>query len=414
MGVVEVVGVGDDGPDGLSPKIMRRIAEADLLLGAERLLSYFPDVRARTVPIKANLDDIVRTIDLASEDMIVVLASGDPNFFGIAKRLVAALGKDRVEIVPNVSAMQLAFARIKESWDDARVYSAHGRGIRDLVDVVRSSRKLAVLTDPTNTPSAMARELLVAGLADVRAFVCENLGSQRERVTEGRLDELVDREFSSLNVLVLINERAGTASPKWTIGIPDDEFHQRKPLRGLITKSEVRVVSLAKLGLREDSLVWDVGAGSGAVSVEASLMARRGRVFAVERRAEDVAIIRDNLEKFGIGNVTIVLGFAPEALGELPNPDAVFVGGSGGKLREIVAAAGKRLGPGGRIVVNLTTIENLSIAAAALPAEGFSFDVTQVAVARGKAVGGLTRFEGLDPVFVVSGWKMSEQVLNGG
>ncbi len=410
MGIVRIIGVGDNGAESLNDRALDQIREADLLVGADRLLRFFPDVQAQRLPIKANLDDVVNKIKSSSADNIVVLASGDPAFFGIARNLIARLGKDKIEIIPNLSSVQLAFARIKESWDDATLYSVHGRDMNELIDIVQSSHKMAILTDKVNSPSAIAEHLVSAGLTGIKAFVCENLGSYNERITETVSEELVGREFSPLNVLVLMNEDNAAMWPpgEWTIGIPDGEFHQRKPLRGLITKSEIRVVSLSKLAIKPNSVVWDVGAGSGSVSVEAALLAPRGRVFAIERHAEDAAIIRKNVDKFGTSNVVIIKGQAPDSLVQLPDPNAVFVGGSGGKLREIVAVVAKRLALNGSIVINVTTVENLPIAVSALRDSGFTLDVTQIAVSRGKTVGNLTRLEALDPIFIVSGKKISK------
>jgi precorrin-6Y C5,15-methyltransferase (decarboxylating) len=165
----------------------------------------------------------------------------------------------------------------------------------------------------------------------------------------------------------------------------------------------VRVVSISKLALRDDSIVWDVGAGAGSVSIEAAIQVRRGQVFAVERGAEDAEIIRQNVAHFGLRNIVVVEANAPEALADLPDPDAVFVGGSGGGMREVIAVIATRLRPGGRVVVNVATVESLSLAIAALREKGFDPELTQISVARSQAIGTLTRLAALDPVFIVSG-----------
>ncbi|MDO8691049.1 MAG: precorrin-6Y C5,15-methyltransferase (decarboxylating) subunit CbiT, partial [Dehalococcoidia bacterium] len=266
-------------------------------------------------------------------------------------------------------------------------------------------RKIGIFTDERNSPSAIARELLARGVTGYRAFVCENLGDANERVTETDLAGLAGLEFSPLNVLVLLREidpPNGVGRRQWTLGIPDEEFLKRKPLTGLITKTEVRVVSLSKLNLRDDSLVWDIGAGSGSVSVEAALIARCGRVYAVEQHAADAALVRSNFDRFGVNNAKVVEGVAPDALAALPDPDAIFIGGSGGRLEAILDVARQRLKPGGRVAANLATITNLEGMLRGLASRGFEVDVTMVNVARSKGVGGLLRFQSLDPVFVVS------------
>lgn len=196
-------------------------------------------------------------------------------------------------------------------------------------------------------------------------------------------------------------------SPLWTLGIADDEFHQRKPLRGLITKMEVRVVALARLGLRDDSIVWDVGAGSGTVSIEAALLAPRGRVFAIEKDPEDCDNIRLNVAKFAAANVEVLEALAPDCFAALPDPDAVFVGGSAGRMGAILEQALARLRPSGRVVVDAATIENLAEAVSCLKRLGVAPDVTLLSAARSKDIVGLTRFEALNPVFIVAARRTS-------
>ncbi len=195
---------------------------------------------------------------------------------------------------------------------------------------------------------------------------------------------------------------------QWTIGIPDKEFYQRKPLQGLITKAEVRVISLSKMSIRPDSVVWDIGAGSGSVSIEAALIAKNGSVHAIEKNLEDCENVRQNIQKFGATNVELIHGVAPENLEAFPDPDAVFIGGSGGKMSEIISISASRLRNGGRIVVDAATIENLAEALAGLKDNRLCTAVTMVSIGRSKDIIGLTRFEALNPVFVLSGWREEE------
>lgn len=191
----------------------------------------------------------------------------------------------------------------------------------------------------------------------------------------------------------------------WTLGIPDSEFFQRKPERGLLTKAEVRVIALSKMCIRPDGTVWDIGGGAGSVTIEAALLAPQGQVYVIEKNAEDCENIRQNIAKFGTKHVTLVEGHAPDGLDSWPDPDAVFVGGTGGRMDAIVSLACKRLKPGGRVVVDAATIENLGEADRALKACGFETELTLVSVARSKPILNLTRFDALNPVFVVTGWR---------
>ncbi|MBI2979986.1 MAG: precorrin-6y C5,15-methyltransferase (decarboxylating) subunit CbiE, partial [Chloroflexi bacterium] len=342
---------------------------------------------------------------------MIVLASGDPGFYGIARYLTGKLGKGNFEIVPNVSSMQLAFARIGESWDDAVLTSVHSRTIEAIVDTVRSNRKVGIITDDKRTPGEIARILLEYGINNRRAYICQDLGTEEESIVETDLENLEETTFSPLNVVILIEDIKDTGQdtpPLQLIGNADDSF--RQPTEGhLITKLEVRAVSLAKLALTEDSVVWDIGAGSGAVSIEASLLARKGNVFAIERNANSVAVIKENVRRFGCHNITVIHAMAPDKLEELPAPNAIFIGGSHGELDEILRLCCRRLRPRGRIVINAVTFETLHRSVASLKANNFDVQVTLVNVARSQGILNLMRLEALNPVFVITGWSSKEK-----
>lgn len=386
-----VVGIGDNGPDSLGREALRAIEGAQVLMGGDRHLGFFSAHPAEKLPIRDNLKEVVARIQ-SEQRRVVVLASGDPLFHGIAGYLSNKIGRERLEILPNISSMQLAFARIKESWQDAVLVSCHAKPIEDALDLVRDAKKVGMFTDDENTPSRVAKELLKAGICSFRAFVCENLGGEGERVVEADLADLPGMTFAPLNVLILTRRaEAGTLQRKdWTFGIPEEAFFQRQPLKGLITKTEVRVISLSKMRIRPGQVVWDIGAGSGSVSIEAALLG--AKVWAIEKNKEDCDVIRKNVEKFGTKDVAVVHGLAPAALADLPEPDAVFVGGSGGEMAEIVRLCQERLKTGGRLVINVATLENLVNLG----------DVTLVQVSRSRPILDLTRFEAQNPVFVIS------------
>ncbi len=391
-GAVWVVGITDAGAASLTAEASAIVERAELLCGGERHLAFFPDHPGERFTIKANVDALVER--LADERRTtVVLASGDPDCFGIGPLLRERLG-ERVTIVPNLSSAQLAFARLGIAWQDAVILSAHGRPLDAILPLALVAEKVAILTDGRNTPAVIARALLEAG-DDARADVFEHLAGPRERHVSGTLWELVDESFAALNVLVLRRDRARP----WPLGLPDDAFAHRG---GMITKAEVRAVSLAKLRLRERATVWDVGAGCGSVAIEASTLARRGAVYAVERDPAQRDYLHENRRRFGAGNVVIVEGMAPAALAELPDPDAVFIGGSGGELAAILTVAMARLRPDARIVANLATLEHLMALLQTAGAAGWPTEVVQVAAARGTEIAGGTRFAALNPVFIVT------------
>ena len=398
---VYIIGVAPGGVSSLSSEARRLVKQAEIVFGGKRLLAMFPSLTGEKIAIRNNLADVT---DLIKKNLgqrrMVVLASGDPDFYGIAGYLTDKLGEDSFEIIPNVSVMQLAFARIKESWDDAVFVSVHARPVEDIVEIVRSSNKVGIFTDDEHTPATIAGMLLEHGVRGYRAYVCQDLGTRKERVIATDLYHLKRKRFSPLNILILLREKPETA-PWQILGIPETSFHRRR--NGLITKHEVRAVSLAKMCLTDESVLWDIGAGSGAVSIEASFLVRKGRIYAIEKNDADVAVIRKNLRKFHVPNVEVVQAFAPDGLDKLPDPTAVFIGGSGGRMEEILNLVGRRLKPGGRIVINIVALENLGAAVNALKGRGFMPDVTLVNVARSTKVAELTRFEALNPVFVVTG-----------
>lgn len=398
---VYIIGVGAGGTASLLPEICQLVDQAEMVFGGERLLRMFPSLTGQKFVLTNNLSE---TADLIKRSLgnkrMAVLASGDPGFHGIARYLTKVLGKDAVEIVPNVSAMQLAFARIKESWDDAVLTSVHAKSIEDIIDLVRGNHKIGILTDERHTPGKIARFLKEHGIENCRAYVCQDLGTRNESIIATDLYSLKQKRFSPLNVLILLREPKEAESQQ-RLGIPEEKFYRQR--EGFITKLEVRAVSLAKLALTENSVVWDIGAGSGAISIEASFLAYRGSIFAIEKSADAVAIIRKNVRRFGRHNITVIRASAPDKLEELPAPDAIFVGGSGGRMAEIISTAGVRLKSRGMIVVNVITLENLHSTIKALQTIGFTFEVTLVNIARSTNVIELTRFEALNPIFVITG-----------
>lgn len=395
--LVTVVGIGDEGPAGLGEEARAAIERAEVLAGGRRHLACFSGHPAAKLVIASTVRDLVAEIERrASDRRVVVLASGDPLFFGIGSLLGARLGPRRVRVLPHVGAVQLAFARIATAWHDATVLSAHGRPLESIIRPALDAAKVAILTDAANTPAAIAGALLEAGMEDCRAVVCEHLGGPQERVVETSLSGLQGRTFDALNVLLLLRERP--ERPTLALGLPDDSFAH---LRGQITKAEVRAVSLSRLRLRRGDTVWDVGAGSGSVGIEAALLTG-GRVFAVERSTEQAAMLRENVARFHAHGVQIVEGEAPEALAQLPAPDAAFVGGSGGRLTDVLEAVASRLRPRGSLALNLTTLDHLASSRAWLAARGWVQDLVQLQVARAAPIAGDERLVALNPIWILA------------
>ncbi|MGE3913352.1 MAG: precorrin-6y C5,15-methyltransferase (decarboxylating) subunit CbiE [Chloroflexota bacterium] len=399
---VLVVGIGDGGPISLPATVVDRINTAEVLVGGRRHLDLFPTVDAERLTITGDLDSVLAQIRAsASQRRVVVLASGDPCFFGIGPLLVEALGQDRVEILPGASSVALAFARLGVAWHDARVVSAHGRPLSDAIKQAAGADKLAVLTDDEHTPSVVGSALLEAGAHDAPAWVFEHLGGPREASTATTLAGLAGKSFAALNVLVVpsvIWDRP--RHPAILFGLPEETYVHAS---GMITKPEVRAVSLSKLRLRPGGVLWDVGAASGSLGIEAASLVPGLSVYAVEKSEIQLRLLWRNVAtRTGDNRVHAVKGEAPDVLADLPDPDAVFVGGSGGKLADILTTTSSRLRPDGRIVCNLVTIENLAEALNWAAVRGIQAEVVQVSIARGTDIMGMTRLQAENPVTVVT------------
>lgn len=402
MKKIYVVGAGVAGQEGFPRWVLELIGRAEILLGSERQLDLFPDFPGEKVAIGSNLGEVVERLK-KTDRKAVVLASGDPLFFGIGRYLLRNLPEADLEFVPNVSSVQYAFAKIKEPWDDAVFVSAHGRGLKGAVDRIVANDKAAVLTDEANTPRAIAAELIDRGRAGYAAWLCENLGTPGERIIATDVKGLLEIEAAPLNVLILIKEyEAGGDEYVPTLGIPDEEFASVKKL---ITKEEIRVVTLAKLKLRHDMTLWDLGAGSGSVSIEADHLLPNGHIYAVERNPLCVEFIKENLHKFNARHITLVEGEAPACLETLPDPDRVFIGGSGGNLWKILEAVDARLPAEGRVVINAVTLDTLSAATDFFDNAGYQVEVTTVNIARTRPLTDYKMFEAYNPVYIIAAVK---------
>ena len=407
---ISIIGIGDDGLEGVPAAARKLIESADLLIGAERTLALVPAHHAERLAVGANLDEAVAKIAAAPNRQIAVLASGDPLFYGLARYLGDKLGKDRFLVMPHVSSMQLAFARVMESWEEAYLTDLANHRLEHVVERIRTATKVGLFTTEGASPNVVAKALLARGIDYFTAYVCENLGSPDERVTQGELAEIATMAFSPLNVMILVRKPNVPDRPADMIGHrrfgnPDEAFLQSKPKQGLLTPAEVRSLALAELDLGPRSVVWDVGAGSGSVSIEAARLASDGATYAIEMDAEDHALIEQNAQRFGVANVVAVLGRAPEVFADLPDPDAVFAQGSGREISRLAQAAFARLRPGGRLVASCGSIENLADLQRTLSELTPHLKVLMLNISRGTPQMDRTRFESLNPTFLLSAVK---------
>lgn len=394
---IKMIGIGDNGKASLLPLYESWIYESELLIGGERQLAFFPDYQGEKLVIKTGLTKLVN--QLANETRnTVILASGDPLFFGIGSYLAS---KIKVEIYPYLSSIQLAFAKMGERWQDAKFISVHGRPIKGLAQKIDGEEKVALLTDAENNPSAIAKYLLHFGMTEYEAFVAEHLGGEQERCRRLTLEEMSDEDFQPLNVVIL---KKTVSRPTWSFGIDDDEFFQRKPEKGLITKKEIRSLSLAALQLRIDSVLWDIGTCTGSIAIEGARLAKEGAVYAIEKNEHDLLNCYENMKKFRT-DITVIHGKAPDGLDQFPDPDAVFIGGTAGNIDAILDSCSSRLKSNGRIVLNAATIENLMQAIDGFKRNGLHAEVTLAQISRSKPILNLTRFEALNPIYIITASK---------
>ncbi len=419
--MIYVIGIGLEGKDGLSKRALDIIGRASLLAGGRRHLGDFTGVKARRIPIAGGFDNVLEAIRRAAAKKapratkkaprapkgdVVVLATGDPLLFGIGDVLIKEFGKRQITIIPNVSVMQEAFARIKESANGVKVLSVHGRagGLKDIIAEAALNDKLAVFTDAQRSPVVIARALLEAGLDGFIAYVCEAIGTKEERIIKGRLKTIAAiRRFAPLNVLILIKDETHgkTIGGLRRFGLRDGLFAHSG---NMITKEELRVVALSKLDIRDDDIVWDIGAGSGSVAIEAARLAPRGQVCAIEKKRARVVHIKKNKDSFGVKNLEVINGVAPACLNHsrLPAPDAVFVGGGGEGLTSILAAVSRRLQPGGRVAVNAITLESAAEAVGFFRKKKWPHEGALISVTKVKGLGRRNFLSAENPVFIIS------------
>lgn len=413
---VHIIGIGLDGATGLTESVRQVVAGATLLVGSDRHLGYFPFLGTPRVVLDNFIDAIaeIKRHLTYPNNSIVVLVSGDPLYYGLGRLLVKELPWEQLQFYPHLSSVQLAFNRLKVPWQDAKVISVHGRATDELTKTLQQgAEKIAVLTDNNNSPGAIATLLLALDLpTEYQFWVCENLGGTEERVQLWWPQDVEKQTFSPLNVVVLLREsnREGggfDVAKMPLLGLPDSSFLSYDDRPGLMTKREVRLLVLGELALQPGQVVWDIGAGTGSVSIEIARLCPDSTVYAVEKTAMGSSLIEDNAKRFGVTNIISVNGSAPDILHRLRSPDRVFVGGSSGKVRNILSACSIKMSSGGIIVLAFATMEHLSEAIGWVEDRkksdrAWSYRLLQVQLSRSVPVAGLTRFAPLNPVTIMS------------
>ncbi len=398
-GSVTVIGMGP-GPADLTEAVLQKIYRADILAGGRRQLGFFPDFSGERLELGkdpgAALARLARKLHARSA---VVLASGDPNFHGIAELVYRHFEHHPVTVIPNITAFQAACARLHMPWSDAHFVSVHGRDISGLNRILRRHGTFIIYCDHINTPARAARYLISARaeIGTCPAWVCDSLGSDAERVVEGSLKAFRSKTFSPLCMMILKNDLEEPVSP---LGIDDGCFVHRG---GLITRKDIRILALSRLGLQRARTLWDIGAGSGSLSIEAALQYPEVQVYAVEKNTARWRELKKNIRTFSVPAVVPLQSRAPEGLNDAPAPDSVFIGGSDDQLKKILQCVERRLAPGGSLVVNCVQPDTLHTVLTWLRKQAWRYEATSVQLSSLSSDKNPEIFRAQNPVYIVHG-----------
>ncbi|WP_337859935.1 precorrin-6y C5,15-methyltransferase (decarboxylating) subunit CbiE [Ferroplasma sp.] len=391
MKKINIAGIFPGRP--VNPEVEQCIKESHVVFCGRRNMEILPKTNAKIINI-GNIMDFSQDLENEFKEgkTITVIASGDPIFYGIGNYISKNYSIGDIHIIPEVGSLQVALSRIGMNENNIYTVSLHGRRIKGLAQKIRNREKIAVFTDCNNTPSSIARYMLDFNLNDYSIYVFERLGYKDEKINKYDLKEIVEKEFDPLNIMVLIKNGNNTDT------FPDDNLFLRK--NDNITKREIRDISIMELELNNGDTLWDVGSGSGSVAVYSSFFNADGKIYAIEKDKILCGYIEENMKKFST-DINIINGEAPAILSELPCPDAVFIGGSSGKLREILDYSYNKMKSGGRLVANITTLENFNLAMEFIKENKLRSHVTQANISRLSSVSRYTRFSPLDQIYIV-------------
>lgn len=392
---ISLVGIGMGAEKTLTLEGKKALNEAELLIGAKRMTEAVQKP-GQMVLHEYRSEKIVEYIREHPKYRTVAIAlSGDVGFYSGAKKLIDQLDGN-VEVICGISSVVYFMSKIGLSWDDAKIVSAHGRNC-NLISLIRHNPKVFSILGTEDGVAVLASRLVYYGMGDVTLYVGENLSYENEKIFHDKAANLTEYRGDALSVVTACNEKATPMSA--VHGISDGEF-----LRGKapMTKEEVRTVSLSKLRLSEDSVCYDVGAGTGSVSVEMALRAWMGQVYAIEKKEDALALLKENKKKFAVDNLAIIPGVAPEAMTELPAPTHAFIGGSSGNMQDIINLLLEK-NPKVRIVINCITLETVTEAMNAIRDFGLEdVDIVQLAAARSKSIGRYHMMMGENPIYIIS------------
>lgn len=423
----KVIGMLENGKQSLSLQAIDSLRKADVLIGSLRFMSSIQNLLSNDVEKKdfsGHIMEVPKWVQagLDANKQVVVLATGDPLCHGIGSFLVKRLGIEQCQFIPNISMFQVAFSRLGLAWQSVKISSIHTKdmgewtvnapfnhGLRGLLNDCYNHDLIACFTSPENTPTRIAQMLKIEKMGEqFQLAIATDLTTIHEKISAWTsIDKVLNEQFSDPNLVIL--KRVAPISNPVLLGAEDESYFQRKPDKGLITKQEIRAVSLAKMQLRRDSIVWDIGAGSGSIGLEAAHLCPQGRVYAIEKNEVDFAIVQQNVEKTALSNYHIELGKAPDGLANWENADAIFIGGSGGNLADLIRFCVSRLNKGGNLVMNFVTLENIAVATETLKTmDDICWQFIQMQVSRSKPILTMQRLQAENPVYIVTATRCQE------
>ena len=391
MKEINIIGMGMS-EKTLTHEALELINEADILIGAKRLINEFAHLNKPSHNAYLS-NDILEIVEKTDAQKIAILVSGDVGFYSAAEKLVDVLKEYEPNLISGISSVSYFFAKCSLPWKNANLISCHGIDT-NIVSSVRRNEYTFALTGK-NIPE-LQNDLVKYGFGDLKVWVGENLGSDEESIQETKVSQLGGREYSSLTVLIIENPDFDS---RIRTGIDDEEF-----IRGKVpmTKSEVRAVCLSKLSLSPDDIAYDIGCGTGSVTIEMAFSAYDGKIYAFDKNEEAISLLEQNCQKFHLDNVEAICGLAPECLEGLPVPDVAFIGGSSGNMDEIVKYL-YGLNSHMRFVITAISLENAMAALDSLKSVGIDGDIVQVAVSKGKKIADLHMLMAQNPIFIISG-----------
>ena len=393
---VYIIGIGLGNPDTLTVGARRAIEQSGALIGAPRLLEPYQDKPCEKLALIKS-QEIADAIAGMDYDQVSILMSGDIGFYSGATLLYDKLGAYEVHAIPGISSLVYFCAQLHTPCQDATLVSAHGRE-HNAAGVMQANPKTFALTGGATKVADICAELVERGFGFVNVAVGERLSYENERIVRGTAEELAHVEFADLSVMLVENPRP-VQRPFAAPALADGAFERGK---APMTKEEVRMLAVNKLRIAPEATVWDIGAGTGSVSVELALAANMGRVYAIEKNADALELLERNKDVHGVANLHIVDGLAPAALEGLPAPDRVFIGGSSGNMSQLFECA-LQANPDVRICATAVTLETLSELLACIKQFGFEgADIVQVNVSRADELGRYHLMRAENPIYIVT------------